>query len=302
MTQRDSNETIVWDTRHIDSTVDGTRIRYGTFQDNLQKPALGVFILNGRSEWIEKYSHLPTLLKVSPSTLWCTLDHRGQGGSGGARAHVATYSHFVDDASHIAHQVFGNLPYVLITHSMGGLIGLLATLQGKLRPQAIILCSPLFCLPQRPLPHFISRPLAHLVHMSKLSKASTGATTSDKKQFHKNTLTHSFSGFESIQKSPYPFHSPSFGWVSATFKACEAIFMQEQLLKINCPIRILFGSDEKVVDPEVYGKWCQKAHQVSSMPIELIKISGANHELLNEIPRYRDQAILLIKDWTNRQI
>ena len=60
------------------------KIRWGLFTQQAECKRFVLFV-NGRSEWIEKYHYLPELLQLPSDCGFLTLDHRGQGASGGTR-------------------------------------------------------------------------------------------------------------------------------------------------------------------------------------------------------------------------
>ncbi|MCX6128564.1 MAG: alpha/beta hydrolase, partial [Proteobacteria bacterium] len=243
MTLKDSVMETPWHISTFDSPIDGISIRFAYLRPN-KKAQRAILFLNGRSEWIEKYAMLPELFKLGDDVLWISLDHRGQGGSGGIRAHVDTYADFAVDAATALKTIAGDLPYAIISHSMGGLIALYGSLLGLLKPQALALSSPLLALPNTPIPRYLAKPLAQMIASTRLRFQPTGAGASNRLVFDKNNLTSSAQGFKLIAESPYPFVSPSFGWVEASFIACNEIFKSEQLSLLKTPVRILGGSEE----------------------------------------------------------
>ena len=298
MTEIASNTSKPWRIEFLESPVDKTLIRFGTWAKDPEKVRIGLIFLNGRSEWIEKYDNLPIDLNLGDEVLWVTMDHRGQGASGGSRAHVDTYEDFARDTAAVAAAAFGpHLPYCILTHSMGGLIALTAVLKGLLHPQVMVLCSPLLAIPHEPLHRSIAKPLARLIAKSSWKKRATGAKTKREANFHSNTLTHSLQGFQRIVNSPFPYESPTFGWVHATFDACDRAFDPAALRGLHCPVKIIYGSQEKVVDPSVFALWCDLAQKAQTEPIEIIRIPDGRHELFNEIPRLRNKAITQARDW-----
>ena len=274
---------------------DGVKIRYGIWRGQ-QKPTQAVLFLNGRTEWIEKYDFIPGLLNLKDSTAFVSIDHRGQGASGGRRAHIDSYDDFAADTQAVVAESIGkDVPYALLTHSMGGLIGLYAMATGRIAPSTGILCSPLLGLPEDPIPAIVARPLSRLLSFTPLTYLSSGAGQMDKSPFTSNRLTHSNEMFDKITHSPYPLRGVTFGWVKATFAAMQKVHSPEALKSISVPLLILTGSDERVVNAAAFSPWIQQANQCAKARIDFISIHGGRHELLSETPEFRDQAIAHIK-------
>jgi lysophospholipase len=290
-----------WHIANLDSPVDGIPIRFAFLRPR-KEAKQAVLILNGRSEWIEKYTDLPDGINLGDDTLWITMDHRGQGESGGPRAYVSSYDDYAQDAQAVLEAVAEDLPYAIVSHSMGGLIALYGTLQGHLEPYALGLSSPLLAMPDHPVPRKLARPLAEMMTRTRFAQQPTGTSTEKKREFVGNPLTRSATGFQRVCESPYPYVSPTFGWVQATFAACEAILDAEKLKKFKTPVRILGGSHEHVIDPAGWSIWCMQAAKETRAPIEFIRVNGGRHELLNEIPRVRNQAIQLLRNWLERHL
>jgi lysophospholipase len=145
--------------RSTRSTDDRLDLRYAVHWRGTGEPERFVVLLNGRTEWIEKYDYVAKDLALPSGTAFLTWDHRGQGASGGARSYVESYDDYAEDARRIVAEAVGDKPYALIGHSMGGLIALHATLTGRLSPRALVLLSPLLGLPNEPVPRPLARPL-----------------------------------------------------------------------------------------------------------------------------------------------
>jgi lysophospholipase len=290
-----------WHTANLDSPVDGITIRFAVLKPR-QRARQAVLILNGRSEWIEKYFELPDWMNLGDDTLWVTMDHRGQGESGGPRSHVTSYEDFALDAAAVLEATAEDLPYAIVSHSMGGLVALYGTLHGLLEPRALALSSPLLAMPTSPLPYFLAKPIARLACRTSCGQRSTGAGGHKRLVFAGNPLTRSLSGFNRICQSPYPFVPPTFGWVEATFAACDAILDPEKIGTLKAPVRMIGGSHEEVINPAGWPTWCMTAAQATRTPIEFMRVNGGRHELLNEIPRIRQRAVNLLSSWLERHL
>lgn len=294
MTKTDSANTTAWSVRHLKSPVDGTSIRFATSGD--EDAEYGILFLNGRSEWIEKYSFLPDKIALGPNFRWAMMDHRGQGSSEGTRAHVQSYDDYVEDTAAVAEQVFGSRPYAIVSHSMGGLIAIYGSLKGKLKPRLMFLSSPLFGI-DPPMPIQLARPLAKILAGSRLSQMPSGAGSDSRRFFPDNPLTSSYAGFQAVQRSPYTRSTPSFGWIAATFRAFDTIFDPESVKNLPCPVRIVVGNDERVVDTKPYSAWVRLAHEKSAKHVEWKRLGFGRHELLNEVSSVQNVIWNDIRSW-----
>ena len=289
-----SETTPSWSIHHLKSPVDGASIRYATIPS--EEASYGILLLNGRSEWIEKYATLPDKLELGPRFLWATMDHRGQGGSEGERAHVASYDDFAQDAAEVARLAFGSRPYAIIAHSMGGLIGIYGSLMQHLHPKVTFLCSPLLGL-KTPMPMIVARSLARIVASTRLGLLPIGSSSDRRQAFAGNILTSSYEGFKNVLTSPYAHAAPSFGWVNATFAALDALARPDLLKGLPCPVRILVGATEEVVDAAAYAPWVRLATQHSAQTVEWKRLGMGRHELLNEVESIERLVLGDIKSW-----
>ena len=265
------------------SSYDGTAIRYGYYHGSQQNQHT-LILVNGRSEWIEKYHELYSQLGLKENCDILTWDHRGQGSSGGYRAHVNSYEEFAKDGLEVIRQTIGTeASYTILAHSMGGLITIYASLRGYFSPEQIILGSPLFMLPNTPMKRSIYIPIANLACHFNLGPYTLGIG-GHLEPFSENTLTRSFRGYKKVAEGPYPSKSPSFGWISATKLAIDYIHSEENLVKLPCPTLVLGGSQEAVVDHKGFSTWVCKAHKASGQAVKFLNINGARHEIFNELP------------------
>jgi len=257
-----------------------------------------VVFMNGRTEWIEKYAHIPSDLRLEDDIGFLTWDHRGQGASGGERAYIENYGQYTEDAHRITHKICKEKPYIVIGHSMGGLIALHAAMQGLIKPAAMVLSSPLLGLPERPVPKILARPLSKILSQIPATKRlSSGAGAFTKSPFEGNALTSDHDRYELIKATPYPLGGVKFGWVNATFEAIDFVNQPKNLERFQIPTLVLTGSDERVVDPNGTQAWIQNAARHSKARIEFDVIHGARHELFSETPAFYHKAIDLVRQF-----
>ncbi len=272
---------------------DTVNIRYGVCgNDNADR---FVFFLNGRTEWVEKYSYLPFDLKLPSNTAFVAIDHRGQGGSGGARAFVESYDDYASDLAAVVEKVAAGKPYAVVAHSMGCLIGLYAALTGKINPKCLVLSSPLFGLPDEPVPKPIAKPLSKLLTTLGFANVSSGGGNFSRSTFERNKLTHDVDLFKRMQDTPFKVPGATFGWVAATFSAVDTVFDEDRLKEFHTPTLVLAGSEEEVVDPDSIRRWVRLNSERSGLDVRYHMIAGGRHELLSEIPAIYQQAVTYIK-------
>src|SRR3954453_20784097 len=86
-----------------------------------REPQRLVVLAHGYGEHIGRYAHVAEALVARGSDV-VGPDHLGHGRSGGDRALVEDFESLVDDLRAVVQDARGDLPVVLVGHSMGGLI------------------------------------------------------------------------------------------------------------------------------------------------------------------------------------
>ncbi len=273
-------------------------IRYISHFSGNVRPKHCLIFSNGRSEWAEKYLPLVDCLNLPADCMFVSLDHRGQGASGGQKAWVSHYDDYASDLKHvIEHATNGNIPYSICAHSMGGLIALYSTLKGFVQPESLILLSPLLKLSSLPTNYHVTKSMVKIFQASGLSRRATGGGNHGSHPFKGNKLTNCEKRYEICAHPPYKIPTATFGWVNDTFDATSSIFSETMLRNLSCNLMLIGGSDERVVDAHAFNQWVQKASQVSEREINFHMISNGRHELLMEIDSIRNKVINKIKAW-----
>jgi lysophospholipase len=275
-------------------------LRYG-LSEGSDRASRFLVLANGRSEWVEKYEGLASDLNVGADTGYMTFDHRGQGASGGARAWIDTYDSFASDMAQMVNHSINGKPFNLICHSMGGLISLVAIMNGLIKPRCVVLSSALFGLPNKPIPLPLGLNAAKLLTKLHLGHINTGLGGYWKKDFPLNILTHSPQRFLAIQNTPYPCPTATFEWVKASYEATQFIQRPENLAKLTMPILVLSGTDEKVVDPLATQRWVVAASKHAKAGVDFHRIQGGYHELLFESRPIYESVLALINGWFDKK-
>lgn len=286
-----------WKTGTIRDTSDTVNIRWASYFPHGGTPKQWLVFLNGRSEWIEKYAYVAQDLKLPEDCGFLTMDHRGQGTSGGARSFVEDYSHFAGDVRDVVNLVVGDAPYSIFGHSMGSLIALYAQMLGYIDARKIALLSPLFGIPERPVPTSIARPVSKFVTRVGLGPLSARRGAEDETNFACNQLTSSYARFVNFCRSPYPCPPPTFQWVDATFRAFDEIFSSKNMSELTVPILILGSGKEKIVSNDAIYDWVAKAEAAKLKDLRFEMIHEGMHELLSETQAIYHRAIDRLQKW-----
>jgi len=101
-------------------------------------------LVHGLGEHSGRYDHVGRYLAQRNFSVYA-YDHQGHGQSEGRRGWVAEFAHFLDDLEtfhRIVLEQAGDLPVVLLGHSMGGLIVTAYLLEKPLKPDLLVLSGP----------------------------------------------------------------------------------------------------------------------------------------------------------------
>jgi acylglycerol lipase len=103
-----------------------------------------VLLVHGLGEHVGRYDALATRLVASGYAVY-GYDQRGHGYAPGPRCQVRRFTDLIDDAGAAGAWVREQqprLPFVLMGHSLGGVVALRAVQTGALAPDALVLSSP----------------------------------------------------------------------------------------------------------------------------------------------------------------
>ena len=227
----------------------GIKVRVGQYQQGAQEKKKFLVFLNGRNEYIEKYSHVPLDLDLGEDVGFVTWDHRGQGKSEGSRASAQLYDLYTEDMKYILEATLpAGSTYKVMGHSMGSLIGLTGVVQEKIHPESLLLLSPLLGLP------YSDREMIFVRFALKTLQALGFANWELKKNrqlpaFENNSLTSSRERYEGFINSDYYQKGYKVGWLNASIKATQFVFQKinfdfvkgAPLPSLDCQSFVLFA-------------------------------------------------------------
>ncbi len=125
-------------------TRDGTSLLIRTWPVPSGEPWATIVLVHGLAEHCGRYEHVGAQLAAAGIEAH-GFDLRGFGGSGGPRAFVERWSQLHDDVEErmvAARSTAPGRPLVLYGHSVGGLIALGYVLDGRARPDLLVLSAP----------------------------------------------------------------------------------------------------------------------------------------------------------------
>lgn len=104
-------------------------------------PWTRLLLVHGIAEHSGRYERTGALFAAAGIEVHA-FDLRGFGASDGRRAHIDRWAEYLDDVEDRLAAIPGDLPRVLMGHSMGGLVALDYVASGRLTPDLLVLSSP----------------------------------------------------------------------------------------------------------------------------------------------------------------
>lgn len=173
------------------------------------EPWASMLIVHGLAEHCGRYEHVGAQL-AGAGIETHAFDLRGFGGSGGARASIDRWSQLHDDVEERLvgiRSIAPSRPLVLFGHSLGGLISLGYVLDGRARPDLLVLSAPAIAaripLWQRLLVSTLRRVAPGMLMSNRLNAAALSsdqgvcdAYLADPFNQHKSTVRFAHAAFE----------------------------------------------------------------------------------------------------------
>lgn len=282
---------------------DGVRIRAAIWPGGDQGT---VFLLPGRTEYVEKYGRAARDLAARGYTT-LSLDWRGQGLADHPLAdkmsgHVSDFSEYqldFDAALTLARTQNLPRPYFILAHSMGGCIALRSLLR-DLPIHAVAFTAPMWGISinpwLRPMAIAIATAAKRLGQSSRYAPGTTSKTYVLEAPFAGNVLTTDATMYDYMrrqagQHTDLTLGGPSMGWLHAALVECRALSL---LRSPKTPALCALGTAEKVVDTTpIY----MRMRQWRDGRIDLYPY--AEHEIMMETPTMRKRLFDSVTDHFN---
>ncbi len=260
--------------------------------DDAEREARGSVIFQpGRTEFIEKFFETTKAL-VARGFRVLILDPRGQGLSSrplpdSMRYWVGSFEDYCDDLAFVSEAFKDDLPkpHILMGHSMGGTIGLMTILTGRMSPSACVFTSPMleFQDIHTPIPIILVNILSR-IGFNYTTLPFQGGRNGTPVPYKDNKLTTDearyklwatyFENHKRLRVGP-----PTFGWIAAALRAMK--FVRKNAAHLKIPALIVSCGGDPIVTPSSIAEFAEKSGA------DYLNIPGCLHEILLEQDKYR---------------
>src|SRR5215207_7582449 len=240
----------------------------------IDDPARLVVLVHGYGEHIGRYEHVAAALNARGSAV-VGPDHRGHGQSPGEPALVEDFEPIVDDLRAVVQDARGDLPVVMVGHSMGGLI---ATRYAQRFPEdlaGLVLSGP-------------------AIGLSPVFEGWLAAPELPSDPIDVAVLSRDPAVGEAYAADPLVWHG---GWKRPTL---EAFVAADQAIAEgpgfgNLPLLYVHGAEDELVPVDLARPIVERLAGPDS---ELHVLAGARHEVFNETDK--DETIGMVASFAER--
>lgn len=262
---------------------DGTALLLRHWPVPSGEPWAAMLIVHGLAEHCGRYEHVGSQLADAGIDTHA-FDLRGFGGSGGARASIDRWSQLHDDLEERlvgVRSIAPARPLALFGHSLGGLISLGYVLDGRARPDLLVLSAPAIGA---------KIPLVKRVLVATLRRAAPGVLLSN--GIDVNTLSRDTAVCDAYVADPLNQHKSTVRFAHAAFG--EQRRVAASLDRLSIPTFVVHGGSDELVPPDTSAA-LEGRHGVMRRVYP-----GVRHELHNE-PAGR-QVVADEIDWIRDQV
>jgi alpha-beta hydrolase superfamily lysophospholipase len=282
-------------TEHEIQTPDGTTLHVDRWTPAAEVRRV-VVIAHGGLEHAGRYARLAELLGEDGALVFGP-DHRGQGLSGGRRGHIDRIEDYAADLRHVIEQTAAqlpeaqrpsNIPWLLLGHSMGGLIALMYLLDhDKAVPlTGVIVSAPLIELAVElgGFERFAVNVLGKIAPRLALPQS-----------LPPETICRDPEEVQRYAADPRRATKVTAGWAKACEAAAERV--KAEAKDIELPMLWYVGSGDQIVKHEptqqVFASMTAAAERDQTMRT----FEGYYHELHNEPEALRAPVLEMLRDW-----
>jgi alpha-beta hydrolase superfamily lysophospholipase len=239
-----------------------------------EKPERVVVLVHGYGEHIGRYEHVAESLVARGSTV-VGPDHIGHGRSDGERALIRSFEPIVDDVRAVVQETRGELPLVMIGHSMGGLIAMRYAQRYREDLAGLVLSGP-------------------AVGLGPVLEGWLAAPQLPSDPIDVATLSQDPTVGEAYAEDPLVWHG---GWKRATLQALVAA--ENNILEgpslAGLPLLCIHGQDDTLVPLD---RARPVVERVFGSDREMYVLADTRHEVFNE--RDKAETIGIVADFVER--
>ncbi|MGJ8528019.1 alpha/beta fold hydrolase [Maritalea sp.] len=242
-------------------TQDGIQLRYALFASTSNKPKGTICLVQGRTEYIEKYFETIADFQSRGFNV-ATFDWRGQGGSARLIAnpklgYVEDFRDYLTDLTSFHVDILlpdCPPPYYLVGHSMGGLVSLMATTRDQLMFDRVFLTAPMVAVETG----FSLSTTATMLSVGKFLGAGQlplkpwEFKRPSEATFPGNDITSDHGRYMRMVKTldhrpDLEIGAPTVSWGAASFKAMIKANSSEFPSSVRIPVLVLAAASDTVV-------------------------------------------------------
>jgi lysophospholipase len=243
-------------------TPDRIRLRYVTFPKTAGAAKGTVCLVQGRTEYIEKYFETIADFQKRGFAV-ATFDWRGQGGSdrlipNRTLGYVRDFNdYWVDLQSFHANILLPDCPapYYLVGHSMGGLVSLIAATRDRMMFDRVFLSAPMVGLDRQPLSFAGMATVGDAVSLLGFGRMAIGRGQDGiptEKDFPGNALTSDLARYMRTvdiwrERPDLVIGKPTFKWAGAAMHAMADAASDAFPASIKVPVLMLAAARDEVV-------------------------------------------------------
>lgn len=250
-------------------------------------PRGSIILCPGRTEFIEKYFETIAKLQARGFAVMC-IDWRGQGLSDREtreqqKGHIGDFDRAARDLGEAVRRNADRLPrpHILLAHSMGGALSLLALQKKYLTVEGAVFSAPMWGIAALKGSALNAARAAAALGFGKAY--APGATKAwSREPFAGNPVTHDAArhkrAMDLIEKEPkLALAGPTIGWAASAASVMAGFQKPGALQGLAMPVLVATAEEEKLVDNTAH------ARVVAQLPNAThIVIPGAMHEIMME--------------------
>ncbi len=274
------------------TTPDNKKIRYKVWLCDKEKRCGTIVLLEGRGEFLEKYSETATDLIGKGFDVY-GFDWRGQGLSTRSlpnrkKGFVANYDNYIKDLDQFVSSIVrpeAVSPIIILAHSMGGHLALRFMHDHPDSVDRAVLVSPMIDIVTSPFPMWFVRSIAWFACKTVFGPAYTIGSSDHpflNEKFENNRLTSDPERFlvekKEIKKNPdLDYGDVTYRWLAATFNSIDTLKKKRYAQKIKAPVLIICGGSDTIVSVQAQKDICSVMKNC-----RFVEIDGSRHEILME--------------------